>query len=41
MGWGIKAIEIRNVETGKLDGVFMHKHVQKLKFLREGNDKVC
>lgn len=25
MGWGNKAIEIRNVESGHLDGVFMHK----------------
>ena len=40
MGWGNKAIEIRNVETGQLDGVFMHKRVQKLKFLCERNDKV-
>ncbi|RNA12432.1 mitogen-activated kinase kinase kinase kinase, partial [Brachionus plicatilis] len=39
MGWGSKAIEIRNVETGQLDGVFMHKRVQKLKFLCERNDK--
>lgn len=41
MGWGNKAIEIRNVETGHLDGVFMHKRAQKLKFLCERNDKVC
>lgn len=40
MGWGNKAIEIRNVETGHLDGVFMHKKSQKLKFLCERNDKV-
>ena len=40
MGWGNKAIEIRNVETGQLDGVFMHKRVQRLKFLCERNDKV-
>ena len=40
MGWGNKAIEIRNVETGLLDGVFMHKRVQKLKYLCERNDKV-
>lgn len=40
MGWGNKAIEIRNVESGQLDGVFMHKRVQKLKFLCERNDKV-
>jgi misshapen/NIK-related kinase len=32
MGWGNKAIEIRNVETGHLDGVFMHKKAQKLFF---------
>jgi len=41
MGWGHKAIEIRAVETGHLDGVFMHKKAQKLKFLCERNDKVC
>ncbi len=40
MGWGNKAIEIRNVETGHLDGVFMHKKAQRLKFLCERNDKV-
>lgn len=40
MGWGNKAIEIRDVETGHLDGVFMHKKAQKLKFLCERNDKV-
>jgi misshapen/NIK-related kinase len=40
MGWGNKAIEIRNVDTGNLDGVFMHKKAQKLKFLCERNDKV-
>ncbi|KAH7728303.1 CRE-MIG-15 protein [Aphelenchoides avenae] len=40
MGWGNKAIEIRNVDTGHLDGVFMHKKAQKLKFLCERNDKV-
>ena len=40
MGWGTKAIEIRNVHTGQLDGVFMHKQVQKLRFLCERNDKV-
>jgi len=40
MGWGNKAIEIRAVETGHLDGVFMHKKAQKLKFLCERNDKV-
>ena len=31
---------IRSVETGHLDGVFMHKKAQKLKFLCERNDKV-
>ena len=41
MGWGEKAIEIRSVETGHLDGVFMHKRAQRLKFLSERNDKVC
>ena len=28
------------METGHLDGVFMHKKAQKLKFLCERNDKV-
>ena len=41
MGWGSKAIEIRAVESGQLDGVFMHKRTQKLRFLCERNDKVC
>ena len=40
MGWGSKAIEIRAVESGQLDGVFMHKRTQKLRFLCERNDKV-
>uniref|UniRef100_A0A671P222 non-specific serine/threonine protein kinase n=1 Tax=Sinocyclocheilus anshuiensis TaxID=1608454 RepID=A0A671P222_9TELE len=40
MGWGEKAIEIRSVDTGHLDGVFMHKRSQRLKFLCERNDKV-
>lgn len=40
MGWGNKAIEIRNVDSGHLDGVFMHKKAQRLKFLCERNDKV-
>ena len=40
MGWGHKAIEIRAAETGHLDGVFMHKKAQRLKFLCERNDKV-
>ncbi|XP_078268314.1 mitogen-activated protein kinase kinase kinase kinase 4 [Rhinoraja longicauda] len=40
MGWGEKAIELRCVENGRLDGVFMHKRAQKLKFLCERNDKV-
>ncbi|XP_053129756.1 nik-related protein kinase isoform X2 [Hemicordylus capensis] len=39
MGWGEKAIELRSVETGNLEGVFMHKKAQKLKFLCERNDK--
>ncbi|NXI69107.1 MINK1 kinase, partial [Anseranas semipalmata] len=38
-GSGEKAIEIRSVETGHLDGVFMHKRAQRLKFLCERNDK--
>ena len=40
MGWGQKAIEIRSADTGHLDGVFMHKKAQRLKFLCERNDKV-
>lgn len=40
MGWGNKAIEIRAADSGQLDGVFMHKKSQKLKFLCERNDKV-
>uniref|UniRef100_UPI00358F1543 mitogen-activated protein kinase kinase kinase kinase 4-like isoform X4 n=2 Tax=Myxine glutinosa TaxID=7769 RepID=UPI00358F1543 len=40
MGWGEKAIEIRSVDTGHLDGVFMHKRAQRLKFLCERNNKV-
>uniref|UniRef100_A0A8C3ST73 non-specific serine/threonine protein kinase n=1 Tax=Chelydra serpentina TaxID=8475 RepID=A0A8C3ST73_CHESE len=40
MGWGEKAIELRSVEAGNLEGVFMHKKAQKLKFLCERNDKV-
>uniref|UniRef100_A0AAR2JBA5 non-specific serine/threonine protein kinase n=1 Tax=Pygocentrus nattereri TaxID=42514 RepID=A0AAR2JBA5_PYGNA len=40
MGWGEKAIELRSAETGNLEGVFMHKKAQKLKFLCERNDKV-
>jgi len=40
MGWGEKAIEIRSVAQGRLDGVFMHKRAQRLKFLCERNDKV-
>lgn len=40
MGWGNKVIEIRVVEIGYLDGVFMYKKVQKFKFFCERNDKV-
>ncbi|XP_029962560.1 mitogen-activated protein kinase kinase kinase kinase 4-like isoform X3 [Salarias fasciatus] len=40
MGWGEKAIELRSATTGNLEGVFMHKKAQKLKFLCERNDKV-
>ncbi|XP_072288733.1 mitogen-activated protein kinase kinase kinase kinase 4-like [Eucyclogobius newberryi] len=40
MGWGEKAIELRSANTGSLEGVFMHKKNQKLKFLCERNDKV-
>ncbi|XP_027717217.1 mitogen-activated protein kinase kinase kinase kinase 4-like [Vombatus ursinus] len=40
MGWGEKAIELRSVEAGNLEGVFMHKKSHKLKFLCERNDKV-
>ena len=41
MGWGMKAIEIRSVRTGALEGVFMHKRAQKMRFLCERNNKVC
>jgi len=40
MGWGEKAIEIRSIESAMLNGVFMHKRPNKLKFLTEKNDKV-
>ena len=40
MGWGEKAIEIRSVDRGLLNGVFSHKRPNKLKFLTERNDKV-
>lgn len=40
MGWGEKAIEVRSVETGLLDGVFMHKRAQTFRFLCERNEKV-
>jgi hypothetical protein len=40
MGWGEKAIEIRSIDRGLLNGVFMHKRPNKLKFLTEKNDKV-
>ncbi|XP_041076106.1 mitogen-activated protein kinase kinase kinase kinase 4-like isoform X2 [Polyodon spathula] len=40
MGWGDKAIELRSVENSNLEGVFLHKKAQKLKFLCERNDKV-
>ncbi|XP_036595728.1 nik-related protein kinase, partial [Trichosurus vulpecula] len=40
MGWGERAIELRSVEAGNLEGVFMHKKSHKLKFLCERNDKV-
>ncbi|KXJ16260.1 misshapen-like kinase 1 [Exaiptasia diaphana] len=40
MGWGEKAIEVRSVETGHLDGVFMHKRAQTFRFLCERNEKV-
>ena len=40
MGWGEKAIEVRSVETGLLDGVFMHKRAQTFSFLCERNEKV-
>ncbi|XP_015761836.1 PREDICTED: mitogen-activated protein kinase kinase kinase kinase 4-like [Acropora digitifera] len=39
MGWGEKAIEVRSVETGLLDGVFMHKRAQTFRFLCERNEK--
>ena len=34
------AIEVRSVQTGQLDGVFMHKRVQAFTFLCERNEKV-
>ncbi|XP_043830565.1 nik-related protein kinase [Dromiciops gliroides] len=40
MGWGERAIELRSVEAGHLEGVFMHKKSHKLKYLCERNDKV-
>lgn len=40
MGWGEKAIEVRSVETGLLDSVFMHKRAQTFRFLCERNEKV-
>lgn len=40
MGWGEKAIEVRSVENGLLDGVFMHKRAQTFRFLCERNEKV-
>ena len=40
MGWGMKAIEIRSVRSGALEGVFMHKRAQKMRFLCERNNKV-
>uniref|UniRef100_UPI00358E489B TRAF2 and NCK-interacting protein kinase-like isoform X3 n=1 Tax=Myxine glutinosa TaxID=7769 RepID=UPI00358E489B len=40
LGWGEKAIEIRAVESGQLEGVFLHKRSKRLKFLCEHKDKV-
>ena len=40
MGWGEKAIEVRNLQTGMLDSVFMHKRRQVFRFLCERNEKV-
>jgi len=40
MGWGEKAIEVRSLETGLLDGVFTHKRAQQFRFLCERNEKV-
>ena len=37
---GSKAVEIRAIENGNLDGIFMSKRNQKLRFLCERNDKV-
>ncbi|NXJ53579.1 M4K4 kinase, partial [Spizaetus tyrannus] len=39
MGWVFFFFFLRSVETGNLEGVFMHKKAQKLKFLCERNDK--
>lgn len=36
----VSHLQIRSVESGHLDGVFMHKKAQRLKFLCERNDKV-
>ena len=40
MGWGEKAIEVRNLQTGTLDSVFMQKRRQMFRFLCERNEKV-
>lgn len=40
MGWGERAIEVRSLEAGVLDGVFTHKRAQQFRFLCERNEKV-
>ncbi|KAL3307529.1 hypothetical protein Ciccas_013954, partial [Cichlidogyrus casuarinus] len=41
LGWGKRAIEVRNAKTGQLDGVYNHaKQDHRFKFLCEKNDKV-
>ena len=40
IGLGRKAIEIRAIENGVLDGVLINKKSDKLRYLCERNDKV-
>ncbi|KAL7668122.1 hypothetical protein ACOME3_008837 [Neoechinorhynchus agilis] len=40
MGWGTRAIEIRNSSTSQLEGVFTHKKIHRLKYMCEKNDIV-
>lgn len=41
VGLGQKAAEIRLLDTGELDGVFVHKTPSKLKYLCQRNETVC